>query len=72
VTFSGVKSSGGLGILLPDDMDNCTIRPPVDLDVVQILETMESLRALTIAQISPGHNVVSGVGSIDPSDATLA
>jgi hypothetical protein len=53
-------------------MDDFTIRPPVDFDVVQILETMESSRALPIPQISPGHNVESGVGSIDPSDATLA
>jgi hypothetical protein len=33
---------------------------------------MESSRALPIPQISSGHNVESGVGSIDPSDATLA
>jgi hypothetical protein len=53
-------------------MDDFAIRPPVDLDIVQILETMESLRTLPIPQISPGDNVESGVGSIDPSDATLA
>jgi hypothetical protein len=53
-------------------MDDSTIRPPVDLDVVQILETMESSRTLPIPQISPGNNVESGVGSIDPSDATLS
>jgi hypothetical protein len=41
-------------------------------DVVQFLETTESSRALPIPQISPGHNVESGVDSIDPSDATLA
>jgi hypothetical protein len=53
-------------------MGHSTICPPVDLDVVQILETMGSSRALPIPQISPGDNVESGVGSIDPSDATLA
>jgi hypothetical protein len=53
-------------------MNDFTIRPPVDLDAVQIFETMESSRALLIPQISPGDNVESGVGSIDPSDATLA
>jgi hypothetical protein len=53
-------------------MDNFTIRPTIDLDVVQILETMESSRTLLILQISPGDNVESDVGSIDPSDATLA
>jgi hypothetical protein len=53
-------------------MNDFTIHPPVDLDVVQILETMESLRAISIPQMSPGHNVESDIGSIDPSDATLA
>jgi hypothetical protein len=38
VAPSGVKSPGILCVLLPDDMDNFTIRPVVD--VVQILETM--------------------------------
>jgi hypothetical protein len=61
-----------LGILLPNDMNDFTIRPPVLLNVVQILEMMESSRALPLPQILPGHNVESGVGSIDPSDATLA
>jgi hypothetical protein len=72
VALSRVKSPGDLCILLPADMDGVTIRPPVDLDVDQILETMESLRALPIPQISPDHNVKSGVSSINPSDATLA
>jgi hypothetical protein len=52
-------------------MDDFSIRPPIDLDVVQILETIESSRALPIPRISPGDNVKSGVGSIDPSGATL-
>jgi hypothetical protein len=51
VALSLVKSPGGLCILLPDDMDDFTIRPPVDFDVVQILETMESSRTLPIPQI---------------------
>jgi hypothetical protein len=53
-------------------MDDFTIRPPVDLDVIQIPETMESSRAIPVPQMSLGDNVESGVGSIDPSDATLA
>jgi hypothetical protein len=53
-------------------MNDFTLRPPVDLDVVQILQTMESSRALAIPQISPGDNVEPGIGCIDPSDATLA
>jgi ATP-dependent exoDNAse (exonuclease V) alpha subunit len=42
VALSQVKSPVDLCILLPDDMDDFTIRPPVDLDIIQILETMES------------------------------
>jgi hypothetical protein len=53
-------------------MEDFTISPPVDLDVVQILETMESSTALPIPQISPGDNVESGVSSIGPSDDTSA
>jgi hypothetical protein len=40
VASSRVKSPVDLCILLSDDMDDFTIRTPVDLDVVQILETM--------------------------------
>jgi hypothetical protein len=72
VALSRVQSPVDLYILLPDDMDDFTIRPPVDLDVVQILEMMESSRALPMPQISPGDNVESGIGSVDPSGATLA
>jgi hypothetical protein len=72
MTLSRVKSRIYLCILLHDDMGDFIICPPVNLDFVQILETMESSRALPISQISPGDNVESGVGSIDPSDATLA
>jgi hypothetical protein len=72
VALSRVQSPVDLCILTSDDMDNFTIRPPVDLDVVQILERMESSKALPIPQISPGDNAESGVGSIDPSGATLA
>jgi hypothetical protein len=72
VALSRVKGPVDLCILLHDDMDDFTIRPPVNHDVVQILETIESSRALSIPQFSPGDNVESGVGSIDPSDATLA
>jgi hypothetical protein len=72
MALSRVKSPVDLRILLPDDMDDFTIRPPVDFDVVQILETMESSTALPIPQISPGDNVKSGVGSIDRSHATLS
>jgi hypothetical protein len=71
LALSRVKSLFDRCILLPDDIDDFTIRPPVDLDVVQILETMKYSRALPIPQISPGDNVESGVGSIDPSDATI-
>jgi hypothetical protein len=72
MVLSRVKSPVDLCILLPADTNNFTIRPPVDLDVIQILETMEYSRALPIPQISPGDNIESGVGFIDPSDAILA
>jgi hypothetical protein len=59
VAPSGVKSPGDLCILLPDDMDDFTIRPAVD--AVQILETVQSFRPPPIPQISPGDNVESGI-----------
>jgi hypothetical protein len=46
--------------------------PTLDLDVVQILETMGYSTALQIHQISPGDSVEPGVDFIDPSDAILA
>jgi hypothetical protein len=45
-----------------DDMDDFTIRPAVDLDVVQILETMQSSKPLPILQIS----LADGVESVLP------
>jgi hypothetical protein len=72
VVLSEVKSPGDLCILLLNDMDDFTIRPPVHVNVVQILETMQSSRPLPIPQISPGDNIESSVASIDPSDGTLS
>jgi hypothetical protein len=72
MALSGVKSPGDLCILLADDMDDFTIHPPIDLDVVQILEAMQSSKPLPIPQISPGDNVDSGIVSIDPSGASLS
>jgi hypothetical protein len=70
VPLSGVKSAGDLCILLPDYMDDFTIRPAID--VVQILETMRPSRPRPIPQISPGDNVESDIASIDPSDVILS
>jgi hypothetical protein len=53
-------------------MDNSTIRPTVDLDVVQILETVQSSRPRSIPQNSLDDDIESGIASIDPSDATLS
>jgi hypothetical protein len=53
-------------------MDDFNIRPAVDVDAVQILETVQSSRPLSIPQSSPGDNLDSGIASIDPSDATLS
>jgi hypothetical protein len=72
MALAGVKSPGGLCILLPGDMNGFSICLVVYLDIVQILETMQSSRSLSIPQISPGDNVESGIASIDPSDATLS
>jgi hypothetical protein len=71
VALSGVKSPGDLYILFPDDMDNFTIRPAVDIDVVQILETMQSSIPLPIPQISLGDDIEPGTASIHPSNAIL-
>jgi hypothetical protein len=70
VALSGVKSPCDLYILLPDDLNNFTICPAVN--VVQILKTMQSSRPLPIPQISPGDNIESGIASFDPSEATLS
>jgi hypothetical protein len=58
-------------ILLPNDIEDFTIRPPFEVDVIRIFAAIKSSRPLPISQISPGHNVESGIASIDPSDATL-
>jgi hypothetical protein len=64
VALSGVNCPSDLCILLSDDMDDLTIGPAVDVDVVQIRETVQSSRPLPIPQNSPGHNVESGITSI--------
>jgi hypothetical protein len=53
-------------------MGDFTIRPAVDVDAVQILQTVQSSRPLSISQISPGDNAESCIASIDPSDAILS
>jgi hypothetical protein len=58
--------------LLPDDMDDFTIRPAVDVNIIQILEKTQSSGSRPIPQILPDDNVESGIASIAPSDATLS
>jgi hypothetical protein len=41
VTFSRFKTPAALGILLPADMEDCTFRAPVDMDVIPIIEAMD-------------------------------
>jgi ATP-dependent exoDNAse (exonuclease V) alpha subunit len=48
MALSGVKSSGSLCILLPNDMDDFTILSAVDVDLARIVETMQSFRLLWI------------------------
>jgi hypothetical protein len=70
VALSGVTSPDDLWILLPDHRDDFNIRPAVD--IVQILETIQSSRVRPIPQISPCDNVESGIASIDLSDTILS
>jgi hypothetical protein len=72
MTLSRVKNPGDLWILFPDDMDDFTIRQPVDQDAIQILETMQSSGSLPIPRILPDNNVESGIASIEPSGASLS
>jgi hypothetical protein len=53
-------------------MNDFTIWPAVDVDVVQILETMQFSIPLPTPQTLPGDNVESGIASINPSDATVS
>jgi hypothetical protein len=53
-------------------MDDFTIHQAIGVDVVHILDAMQSSRPLPIHQILPGDNLGSGIASIDPSDATLS
>jgi hypothetical protein len=53
-------------------MNDFTIRPPVDGDVVQILERSQSSRPRPIPQISPGDSAESGIASVEPSNAILS
>jgi hypothetical protein len=72
VVISGVKSAGNLCISLPDDIDDFTIRPAVDVDVVEIFEMVQSSRSLPIPQISPGDNTESGIASVETSETALS
>jgi hypothetical protein len=72
VALSGVKSPDNLCLLLPDDVDDFTIRPAVEVDGAQILETIQSSRPLLISQISPGDNLEPSIASIDPCAAILS
>jgi hypothetical protein len=71
VALPGVKSPGDLCILLPDDTNGFTVHPATDVDVVQILETVQSSRALPIPQVSPGDNAKPGIASIYLPNASL-
>jgi hypothetical protein len=65
-----VKSLADLCILLHDDMDDFTIRPPVDADVVPIVESMIYSGAPLLA--SPLHPdiIPPDRSSLDESDTT--
>jgi hypothetical protein len=70
VALSRVKSPADLCILLPNDMDDFTIRPPVDPDVVQIVESMSPSGGPLIALPLPANNIQPDLSSLAGSDAT--
>jgi hypothetical protein len=51
-------------------MEDFTIRPPVDLDVVHIIETMNSSGASAIPSRLPENHFDSVLSSLDSSEAT--
>jgi hypothetical protein len=59
VVISGVKSPGDLSILLPDDMNDCTVRPAVDVDVSQILDTMQFKSIRPTFMVTVGNTTLS-------------
>jgi hypothetical protein len=67
MALSGVKNPGDLCILLPDDMDDFTIGLAVDVDVVQILETIQSSRP----HQSPRFRLAITPSLVDAADASL-
>jgi hypothetical protein len=70
VALSRVKSPAVLCILLPDDMDDFTIRPPVDPDVVQIVESINASGGPLAALRLPTDNLQPNRYSFDESDTT--
>jgi hypothetical protein len=69
VALSRVRSLADLCILFPSDRDDFAIRPPVDRDVVQILETMNAFRPLAITPIVPGNDIQAELAFIEPYEA---
>jgi hypothetical protein len=65
-----IESLADLCSLLPVDTNDFIIHPPVDLDVVEILERMQSSRLPPKPQILPGDNLEPVFGSIDASETT--
>jgi hypothetical protein len=70
VGFSGGKSHADLCILLPPDIEAFTIRPPVDLGIVQTLETASSSNAPPTTPPLPGNNVKADPSSLEGPDST--
>jgi ATP-dependent exoDNAse (exonuclease V) alpha subunit len=69
VALSRVRSPADLCILLPSDSDDFAIRPSLDRDVVQILETINASRRSTITPIVPGDDVQAEPAFIKPYEA---
>jgi hypothetical protein len=70
VALSRVKSAADLCILLPDDKEDFTIRPPIDPDVVQIVESITPSGGPLIARPLRVDNIQPDLSSLDGSDTS--
>jgi hypothetical protein len=68
--LSRVKTPADLCILQPSDMEDFMIRPPVDLEVVHIIETVNSSGESAIPFLLPEDHFDGVLCSLDSSEAT--
>jgi hypothetical protein len=68
VAHSRVNTLADLSIVIPPDLEDFTIRPPVDLEVVDILETRNSSGGSAIPSRLPEDHLDAGLCSLDSSE----